>query len=189
MMYLWAQCLTRWYWVQTDGHLITHSHVLHVFHTIHERPLWKTSNETWSIKMAKNGHLLLSTRHTCAAASDVLLTPRPPVMTDRRTAAADCVTASHRRHFHDVLYSFFDAVDNFNLQCKHQQIIKMSSNEPTCFYINKDYVTYLNTNIMLSTIYQLTSAIYQLTNLWNTGILNMLLQSLSTDYYRYNMVK
>ena len=109
--------------------------------------------------MAKNGHLLLSTRHTCAAASDVLLTPRPPVMTDRRTAAADCVTASHRRHFHDVLYSFFDAVDNFNLQCKHQQIIKMSSNEPTCFYINKDYVTYLNTNIMLSTIYQLTSAI------------------------------
>jgi len=39
-----------------------------------------------------------------------------------------------------IFLEFFNAVDNFNIQCKHRQIMKMSSNEPTCFYINWPYL-------------------------------------------------
>ena len=35
---------------------------------------------------------------------------------------------------------FFNAVDNFNIHCKHRQIMKTSSNEPTCFNINWPYL-------------------------------------------------
>jgi len=45
-------------------------------------------------------------RRRRAAAADILLTP-PPIVTDRRAAAAaaDCVSASLRRRFRDVLSS------------------------------------------------------------------------------------
>ena len=83
---------------------------------------------------------------------DIRAVPPPPVMTDGGPPPPTVwrhlcgrygfgVTAWHRQHFRDVLYSFldfFNTVDNFNVQCKHQQIIKMSSNEQTCFYINED---------------------------------------------------
>ena len=77
-----------------------------------------------------------------AAAATVSLTSPPPVMTDRRAAAADSMALSRRRHFRDVyifeynFLEFFKAVDNFNIYCKHPQIMKMSRNETTCLYIN-----------------------------------------------------
>jgi len=40
-----------------------------------------------------------------ATAADILLTPRPPIVTDRRAAAADHMSASRRRRFRGVLTS------------------------------------------------------------------------------------
>ena len=103
-----------------------------------------------------------------AAAADVLLTPQLLVMTDRR-AAADSMAASCRRHFRDMyifMYNFvhFKAVHSVSVQCKHRQIMKMSSNEPTCFYINC-MLLILSKNTTPTKIKQLrTDAIYQLTN-------------------------
>jgi len=63
-------------------------------------------------------------------------------MMDRRAAATDSMAASRQHHFRDMhifvyrFLKFLKALYNFNIQCKYRQIMKMTSNELTCFYIN-----------------------------------------------------
>jgi len=82
-----------------------------------------------------------------------------------------------RRHasaiFVTCVCRFFKAVDNFIIYCKHRQMMKMSCNEPTCFYIRYVLHTYLyKKNLTPAKFNQLrTGAVYQLINSWSAGML------------------
>jgi len=126
-------------WVQTNGHLITCFLQTLMFYTYFIPYLGGFKQDF----VDKNGKKmqLITFRQTYATA------PPPLTFRWRRRRLYDgsvlCTAAGHDGvtpapfSWRVVQLSrFFNAVDNFNLQCKHQQIIKMSSNEPTCFYIN-----------------------------------------------------
>jgi len=96
---------------------------------------------------------------------------------------------SHRRHFRDVLYTFL--VDNNSISnVNTSRLSRCQAMNRLAFTLIRIHVTHLNKKCNAYKIRQLrTGTVYQLTNLWSTGILNMLLKSVPSDYYRYDMVK